>query len=487
MMNYFYHAVQLLACILDAGFLYILLKTSLPRRRFRRRLNRVVSVTVISASILVMYYVNRTGNATAYMIAGPLCSILLSMMFFKEKYKRLMLYTLISYVIGISVEILFSSILVFAGMSQGLYLMTDQTQGYLGVLFILSERGLKFITYYFIMKIFSDKAYIHKHSDSSLYVERRFYLRHYMLFYLIPVISCLLLAGISALWNVYAIESSIVTDSTASGFIAGHSVLSAVLQASAAMCIVIVNSSLMYFYEELAIMMAKVNKMELSKTAQHLEEKYYKDLEKMHEQYDVFIHDMKHSMRTIAALSEEGNCEEIRHIIEDMRMTVGSIDDQYICSHKILNSLLSERKGYAHDNGTVFELDISEPLYLQAIDNLDLITLMGNLLDNAIEAEIHSARQEGIICSMHMSRNGMHVIIQVENSFEEKRRKVSSGKHGIGLKSVNEIVRKYGGIFENSKSEGRYSVKVILPVQDKWKEELSYQEEIPAYAHSIFE
>lgn len=243
------------------------------------------------------------------------------------------------------------------------------------------------------------------------------------------------------------------------------------------------------------------NYLELENTRLKLEEKYYTDLENLHEQYDIFIHDIKHTMRTIAALSEEGNCEEIGRIIQKMQITLGDIEDSIICSHKILNALLVERRSYADENGVVLELEISEPLYFQQIDDLDLITLMGNLLDNAIEAEIHSGKQDGILCNMHMSNNSRHMVILVENSFSEKRRKYVGGiresisnpyrntnnlqinignKHGIGLKSVNEIVKKYGGILEINKNEGRYNVKVILPIQGDWKEE-SYTEPVPAY------
>ena len=71
-------------------------------------------------------------------------------------------------------------------------------------------------------------------------------------------------------------------------------------------------------------------------------EKYYKELDEIHEQYDVFIHDMKHTMRTVNALAEEGRCKEIKELIEDMLIKVGNIQNRIICSHKILNALLTE-------------------------------------------------------------------------------------------------------------------------------------------------
>ena len=211
-------------------------------------------------------------------------------------------------------------------------------------------------------------------------------------------------------------------------------------------------------------------------------EKYYQDLETMQEQYDVFLHDMKHTMRTIAALAETGDCGRIGHLIKDLRVALGNIEWKMICSHKVLNALLVERKEYADDNGVILNLDIKEPLYLQDIEDVDIITLIGNLLDNAIAAEKRVKSKEGILCSIWMARECRHILIQVENSYEEKTANKEAGresktrigeKHGIGCKSMKKIVKKYGGIMESSKANGRYRVKIILPVQNEWNEDAS--------------
>ncbi len=212
-----------------------------------------------------------------------------------------------------------------------------------------------------------------------------------------------------------------------------------------------------------------------------IKERYYRELEELHEQYDIYLHDMKHTMRTIAALARQGADEEILHLIEGLRASLGQIEARIICSHKILNALLSERKAYAQENGIVLELNIVEPLYLEDIADMDLITLMGNILDNAIEAELHAKERCGILCVMRMAKEGRHIIIQAENSYSDNaggHKDQAAGsvrigeKHGIGLRSVRKIVRQYGGIMENSKSGYRYKLKIILPVKSGWSNRL---------------
>lgn len=76
---------------------------------------------------------------------------------------------------------------------------------------------------------------------------------------------------------------------------------------------------------------------------------------------------------------------------------------------------------------------------------------------------------------MKMAREGRHIIIQVENSYDETessnvnessdtgRGRIGT-KHGIGLRSVRKIVRKYGGMMEDKQEDGRFYIKIILPV-----------------------
>ncbi len=209
-----------------------------------------------------------------------------------------------------------------------------------------------------------------------------------------------------------------------------------------------------------------------------MREKYYQDLDELHEEYDTFLHDMKHTMRAIADLAREGEVEEIISLIDKLDMSLGRIEERIICSHKVLNALFNERKAYAEEIGVTLEYDVSEPLYLQDFDDVDLCSLVGNILDNEIEAEYRSTQRERILFCMKMAKEGRHIIIQMENSYEEaveNNRTKTDGperigaKHGIGMRSVRKIVRKYGGMMEDRKSDGKFWIKILLPVQSGWK------------------
>ena len=66
-----------------------------------------------------------------------------------------------------------------------------------------------------------------------------------------------------------------------------------------------------------------------------MKEKYYQDLEELHEQYDTFLHDVKHTMRTIAVLAEEGANEEIINLIDGLRISLSRIEQNTFRALKI--------------------------------------------------------------------------------------------------------------------------------------------------------
>lgn len=473
MVYFFKYLIQFLACILDVYFLFMWLE----KFSKRKKRNIFVKSVVLLVPAAVLSYVNCIENAVfsvLYVLLGLLAFLFMSFMLFEERIQRLFLYTIINYVIGLSIGVMFELVPAAAGISSDMYL-TAGVRGIVSAFIMMAaEKSLRFFVYYMAIRLFSGNGGIRKPDAVYRCMEKRYGLMYYALFYSVPVIVYIFMAAIHICCNV-----------------TGHSAIAYGIVVIGVIGIIVINLIEIYLYEENAIISVKNNELELEILRQGLEGKYYSDLDKIHEQYDVFLHDIRHTLRTIAALSKEEGCEKINRLVEEMRTSLGKVDEQLICSHKMLNALLSERKAYAEDNGVNLNLEISEPIQLYQIKELDFIIMIGNLLDNAIEAQIRSGRQEGLLCSMRMARDERHLLIQVENSYKGKTGKSSirgriGSKHGIGISSAQEIVRKYGGIFESKKDDAKYNVKVILPLEKGWNGEDTYSDSLPIYVQSAF-
>ena len=102
------------------------------------------------------------------------------------------------------------------------------------------------------------------------------------------------------------------------------------------------------------------------------------------------------------------------------------------------------------------------------ISDVDICILLGNLLDNAIEASRGNDRKE---IELYIMKNQGELEIKVENRITVpvlggntglKTTKKDKKNHGFGIVSVKNIVEKYHGLMDVYEKNGKFCVSVIL-------------------------
>ena len=115
-----------------------------------------------------------------------------------------------------------------------------------------------------------------------------------------------------------------------------------------------------------------------------------------------------------------------------------------------------------------YQVDLEEVL---PIDDIDLCSLFANTLDNAVEAcEKIAEREKRRISLKARCRNGhfsYEIVNSKENRVTEKNGNFETDKsdrlsHGIGLRNVRQIVRKYEGEMDVSYTEDTFSVTIFV-------------------------
>ena len=129
-----------------------------------------------------------------------------------------------------------------------------------------------------------------------------------------------------------------------------------------------------------------------------------------------------------------------------------------------IDSLLNYKLGETMRSGAELTTKINLPAAI-GISNFDLIVILGNLLDNAIEGLNKSDFHE-LFVSIHYHTDILY--IEVSNSCAEgccvsnMTTKHDKALHGFGLKSVQAAVKKYNGIVRREIADGKYTVSVML-------------------------
>ena len=142
--------------------------------------------------------------------------------------------------------------------------------------------------------------------------------------------------------------------------------------------------------------------------------------------------------------------------------------------NKFLDLLLNKYESVCLSAGVSFEYNISTA-NLSFMDAPDLITLLSNILDNAVEA---AGASEGKKIELSISRVNAVDMLTCVNSCDSKPQSVgkklrtsknSDGFHGLGTKSIRTVAAKYKGEFDWSYSEfdRKFTVKIAFSRTDK--------------------
>lgn len=177
---------------------------------------------------------------------------------------------------------------------------------------------------------------------------------------------------------------------------------------------------------------------------------YYAILDKQNEQLKTVLHDEKNHLFAIKSLA---NNPEVSAYIDEI---YGHIAENSLfgnTKNKILDLTINKYQYICEDKNINFNVSI-KTANLSHIETSDLTTLLGNLLDNAVDAAKRSKNRK-IDFSLNKV-NGFEVLTCVNSCNESpdvigdylRTTKQDSGLHGLGTNSMKRIVKKYHGNFE---------------------------------------
>ena len=180
-------------------------------------------------------------------------------------------------------------------------------------------------------------------------------------------------------------------------------------------------------------------------------------------------HDYHNHIQTLLALSgdEEKTREYLLHLNDDLTCVDTVIKTGNIMVDAILNSKLSLIKSrHIRVNAKAVV-----PPALQ-ISEIDLCVIIGNLLDNVVEACLKQTEDDTRFIRVFIGILKGQLYISITNSSSGEIKK--SGKtylstkestgHGFGLMRVDRIVEKYSGYMNRQDEEGVFATEVMLPL-----------------------
>lgn len=180
-------------------------------------------------------------------------------------------------------------------------------------------------------------------------------------------------------------------------------------------------------------------------------------------------HDYHNHLQVMKAQISAGQLEEMKQYLNDLEQNLDKVDTYVKSGNLMTDAILNSKLSLAEQKGIRVNCKATLPQEL-SIEDVDLCVILGNLLDNALEAcEKIPEIQRFLRIYMVVNRSQLYVSIQ--NSAKEEldfneRNYISTkrGNHGLGMKRVKALADKYEGYLTLANEPGIFAAEVTLPL-----------------------
>ena len=179
-------------------------------------------------------------------------------------------------------------------------------------------------------------------------------------------------------------------------------------------------------------------------------------------------HDMKLHMATLHTLIEKKNNTDALNYIQRIFSSISYVNEFATSGNIEIDSILNYKLNEAKKEQIKIAFNMHIPSQLN-IHSFDLVTILGNLLDNAIEAASKSTTERRIELTIELRKNILYInlintfcgeLICINDRLVSTR--IDKKNHGLGLKSVQNSLEKYNGAMNKYSEKNTFHVNVLL-------------------------
>lgn len=228
--------------------------------------------------------------------------------------------------------------------------------------------------------------------------------------------------------------------------------------------------TLFYLIDKTEIIDEASQRNQIAARLLELQENYYKSAEKTQNEVASMRHDLKNHLQCIVSFLEMKQYQEALDYSKDIFATSEHLATTVNFGNNLISILLNNAKAQAAELKIIMQVNAVVPPILP-IENVDLCIILGNLLDNAIEACNRMEKDRNRFIQVEILCKKSYLIINISNSYNgeynmEDSQYLSVKKDqrfcGIGLSNVGTVIEKYDGVMKISNKDRVFTVTAML-------------------------
>lgn len=207
----------------------------------------------------------------------------------------------------------------------------------------------------------------------------------------------------------------------------------------------------------------------------NLLERQVQEVENLYRQIRGMRHDLRNHAQTMQAYLSLGQTELLEGYLSELSDSFEQVDDVLRTGNVMADAILNSKLSLARSGGIAVHAKAAVPA-ASAVPDVSLCTILGNLLDNAMEACLRIPEPGERFLRVYIAPMKGQLYVNVTNSAPGRARtengrylSAKSGRdrharHGFGLSQIDRAAKLCGGYVNRQQDEGVFSTEIMLPL-----------------------
>ena len=197
-------------------------------------------------------------------------------------------------------------------------------------------------------------------------------------------------------------------------------------------------------------------------------EKQVREIQNMYRQVRGWRHDYRNHINNMKIQLSEGNYGKLSDYLNELADDLDTVDTVIKTGNVMADAILNSKLNVAEKMNIKLNVKANVPDKLPMSD-VELCSMLGNILDNAVEA-CGTLPEEERFMRVYIGKLKGQLYLSVQNSAGKVRKSKNTylstkeGEHGYGLFRIDRVAKKYGGYVNRQNEEGVFATEIMVPL-----------------------